>query len=261
MILKCVNFIFFISLFIVASFIQAVNVNKLIEQIPLEDRENLERLFYQLIDDDHFGYTLFGDKPVSIGSYFKVTPWENYIELGQCDGVFWKNWGIWEKYKNQFDIKKYLIIKEESDFVYEVVIINKNEFIKTISTHLNIFENILKKEINPILFLSEIEQGKISFSNSIQNNIVLLGICLGYGKNNSLFFSQKNKILNRNSLELCGDYNNSPLRIQSTYFMANHNNSETKTLQEKYKRLRGKISAIYAQGNFLEITLTQLTSD
>jgi hypothetical protein len=58
-----------------------------------------------------------------------------------------------------------------------------------------------------------------------------------------------------------GDYKYSPLMIQSVHFVADHTHPETIALQQKYREQRGKISAIYAKGNFLEITLTQLTSD
>ncbi len=43
--------------------------------------------------------------------------------------------------------------------------------------------------------------------------------------------------------------------------MVDPKHSETKALEKKYKKLRGKISAIYARGDFLEITLSKLTSE
>src|SRR5262249_19654421 len=147
-----------------------------------------------LVNDSHFGYTLFGDKPVSIASYFKITPWENFIELGQCDEIFWKRWKIWEKYRDQFNIQNYLLLKENSLKVDEILIINKRNFLDTVVNYLDVFETILKKKINPKEFLSEIEQCQVSFYDSIQNNEMLLGILLGYGKHNSFLFYQRQKI-------------------------------------------------------------------
>jgi hypothetical protein len=243
--------------------IQATNVKQMIENIPLEDRKELEGLFYNLINDQPFSYTLFGDKPVSIASYFRVTPWENFIELGQCDGIVLKKWKIWEKYKNQFPFKNYYMFKENSSNFEEIILMNKKEFLKTLVNHLDIFEKILGKKIDPEEFLRKIGQGKISFYDSIQSNEILLGIFFGYGKYNPILFSQRNKILKDNGLNVIGyDDGHSLQRIGSSiHFIGDLNHPETKALQRKYQKFRGKISAIYAKGNFLEITLSKLISD
>lgn len=245
----------------------------MIEQIPLEDRKKLEELFYRLINEEHFGYTLFGDKPISLGSYFKVTPWENLIELGQCDGVFWKKWQIWEKYHHLFPMKQYLLLEEESKNknyeITNITIINKDNFIKTIKKHKAIFEKILKRKVDPEEMLNNIELGKISFVNSISNNDLLWGILLGYGKHNALLYNKRknehlrcSSIRHSNSkLEAFGDYNYSPLILGSVHFVADLHHREAQILQKKYQELRGKISAIYAKGDFLEITLSQLVSE
>lgn len=258
MFVKYLRLCFLFCLFIIP--IQA-NVKEALKSIPPNDREDLEGLFYQLVNEDQFGYTLFGDKPVSIGSYFNVTPWENFIELGECNGIFWKKWATWEKYKNQFKIQNYLLLKETSPLVDEIFIINKKSFIKMLNRHLDVFERILNKSINPKQFLRQIEEGKISFSDSIQNNEILLGICLGYGRQNAILYHLRSKILTNECLDYFGDYNRSLIRINPSQFMADHQLKETKTLQQKYKALRAKISVIYSHGNFLDITLTQLTAD
>lgn len=240
----------------------SVDVNEIIESIPPNDRCDLEELFYSLVDDEAFGYTLFGDKPVSFGGYFKVTPWENYIELGQCHGLFWKKWEIWEKYKNQFDIHNFLLLKEAASSLSDrIILINKNTLIKTIENNLETFESILREKIDPAQFVSKIESGQISFFDSIQNNEMLLGICLDYGKRNARLFCQRGKIFKEDSMKPCGDYKRSLLRIQSIYFMADHDHAETQYLKEKYGRLRGIVSAIYAKGNFLQTTLSKLTAE
>ena len=51
----------------------------------------------------------------------------------------------------------------------------------------------------------------------------------------------------------------SPLVLRPLQFVADLEHPETKALRIKYDDLRRKISAIYAQGDFLEITLKQLT--
>ncbi len=258
--LNCLTLIL-LCLLLKTHLIQAANVKQMIENIPLEDRKDIEGLFYNLINDQPFSYTLFGDKPVSIASYFRVTPWENFIELGQCDEIVLKKWKVWEKYKNQFPMKNFFMFKESSSNFEEIIFINKKAFLKTLINHLDIFEKILGKKIDPKNFLAKIGQGKVSFYDSIQSNEILLGIFFGYGKYNPILFSQRNKILKISCL-YAFDNNSSLQRIGSSiHFMADLNHPETKALQRKYQKLRGKISAIYAKGNFLEITLSELSSD
>lgn len=152
------------------------------------------------------------------------------------------------------------MLKETSSQTSEIIIINKKSFLKTLKKHLSTFEKILNKKIEPRSFLTLIEKGEISFSESIQNNEILLGICLGYGENNANLYYLRNKILQNQQLDFFGDYNYSLMRINSLHFIANHQLEETRKLKTKYQNLRAKISAIYSRGEFLEITLSRLSS-
>lgn len=279
MVFIVIKFILFCSLFFTHNFLKAIDVQtdnlknwhvnssdylclkEVLAKIPIEDYLELEDLFYVLVNHDHFAYTLFGDKPVSIGAYFKVTPWENVIELEQCDGVFWRKWAVWEKYKSQFKIKNYLFFKDTSSIADEIVVINKKMFVKTIAKNLHVFEEIMREKINPEQFLEKIEQGKISFYESIQHNTILLGILLGYGKHNAMLFYQKNKICKQTCLSSFCRYPHSLSRIKFIGFMADHHHPETERLNKQYQKLHGKISVLYAKGNFLEVTLAQLISE
>ncbi len=153
-----------------------------------------------------------------------------------------------------------------------------NRFIKCVNEHLGLFQRVLNKKIDPRIFLEEIENDH-SLLKSIDHNEMLLGIVLGYGKNNASLFVKRSK----NSFEFYqddefyvgdaelqpihkklgffGDYSYSPLIVSSVHFVADLEHPETKALEKKYRELRGKISAIYAQGDFLEITLSKLTED
>jgi hypothetical protein len=62
-------------------------------------------------------------------------------------------------------------------------------------------------------------------------------------------------------LQPCGDYEYSPWTIPSTHFVADHRTKETLALKQKYQALREKLSAIYAQDDVLEITLSALIQD
>lgn len=134
------------------------------------------------------------------------------------------------------------------------------------------FERVLDQKINAKKFLNDIEIGKISFVDSIQNNEMLWGILLGYGRHNASLYNRRERqyfkamilsdvALRKSKIKLkpCGDYNYSPLIMGSVHFASDPEHPETRSLEKKYKVLRGKISSIYAKGDFLEITLSQLT--
>lgn len=267
------------SLILVFTYLYAeeTDIRKLIDEMPKMDREDLEFVFSELVRD-HFAYTLFGDKPISLSGHFVVIPWENVIEhVSPSDAIFWKKWKTWEKYQHQFKFKNYLMIKENrKSKLYKITtiyLINKNEFIRTIKRHSLLFESVLGHKIIPEQMLNDIEYRKISFSETIQNNEMLLGILLGYGKHNSSLYSKKERdyfnspLLSMTALEhstikleACGDYGFYPFLINSVYFSGDLSHPETKFLQKKYRQQRSKISGIYNYGDFLEITLSKLIS-
>lgn len=266
--------IFIVLLF--NSLLHSTNIVTILENISDKDKEDINLLFSYLIKKDQFAFTLFGDKPVSFSGYFILTPWENIIEQVPAYPNFSKSWQIWEKYKNLFTFKNYLILNEKDDQknckMSHIIIINKKAFLKTIYQHLSLFESILRHKVIPEQLLSDIESGKISFRNSINNNQMLWGILLGYGKHNAILYNRRERdylnhvmlsspALEYSTLKLkgCGDYGFYPYLIGSVYFVGDLDHPETVALRQKYRKLRGEISAIYAKGDFLEITLSKLT--
>lgn len=265
-----------ITLILFSKGIEATSIPEILKEIPKEDRESLNHLFSCLIKEDHFAYTLFGDKPISLSSHFIITPWENIIEhVNNQNEIFWKNWTIWEKYQDLFPMKNYLLLKEKSrkENITHIILINKSEFINIFNQNQKLFEEIIGYRISAKDILNRIEAGKETFVNSINDHQALWGILLGYGKHNAMRYNQRERYYFdclalsdaalRHSLiklEGCGDYKYSPSIIGSVYFSGDINHHETRALQKKYRELRGKISEIYNKGDFLEITLSKLTS-
>lgn len=256
--------------------LRAIECASIADIIP-EDRESINHLFSLLIKEEQFGYTLFGDKPISLSGHFIITPWENIVEhINDQDGVFWKNWRIWEKYQHLFPLKNFILINETSrknKNISHIILINKKEFIRIINQNHRLFEIILGCQISPQDMLKKIESREMTFIDSINDHQGLWGLLLGYGKHNSMLYNQRERsyfdclalsdaALKHSSIKLesCGDYHYSPLIIGSVYFAGDTDDSETRTLQEKYRELRGKISKTYTRGDFLEITLSKLTS-
>ena len=268
-------------------------VSEILNTIPEQEKEALERLFRYLFNGEHFIYTLFGEKPMSWTNYAITIADSDDILLLQSELKFRKRWQIWKKYAHLFPMKHYLLI-EVASYVsdkHDIYFINKQYFINKINEHLDLFQEALKENITGASLLKKIEDNPklLSFFN---NQPLLLGILLGYGEHNARLFDQRDKLSpfvyrkefpkipikiptpsngfsslheEFNSyfsvLTLFGDPKYSPLVIHSVHFVADHKHPETIALQEKYRKMRGEISAIYSKGNFLEITLSKLTED
>lgn len=255
---------FFLTIVSLCSSLNAETIENILEKIPCEERQKLDGLFYGLINHDHFGYSLFGDKPVALSGHTTITHWENFIHSHTTEGTFWKYWDIWEKYLSQIPIKNFLLQKEPSPFCKGdlIILINKQALLKTVQAHSEIFETILGHKIQPEQFLKDIELNKKTFMESINHNVTLLGILLGYGKHNSILFAQKRKIFKNSCLQGYGE--NCPyslLRISSLNFMADLKHAETQQLHKKYSKMRNKLSSIYSQGSFFKSTLAKLIAE
>jgi hypothetical protein len=273
------------------------DIKEVLQKIPTDEYQLLERLFSSLMHNDHFSYTLFGDKPVSLTSHFTLTPLNNTICKMRSEGVFWKKWLIWKKYENLFHMNRFLFFETyplaicPQNNSKTIVFINKKLFLEKVTEHLEIFREFLGSKTTPEGLLNEIECSQNFFSN-LQHNQWLIGILLGYGKHNSYLYFQRDKPLfftrskqfpkipyevpkptkpfssleNESKsyfskLTPFGDYSYSPVIAKPVHFVAEKRHPETKLLEEKYRKWREKISVIYAQGNLLEISLIALTSD
>jgi hypothetical protein len=287
--------LFFTVLF---NFVYSKDVKAVLNEMPLEHKERLVKLFYSLMNDNHFAYTLLGDKPVSFASEYIITPLDEIKTMRRTGGVFWNEWKIWEMYKEQFPSKHYLLLTENIFYrpIRAIVLINKKAFVQKVDQHIDIFRKILGPHVTGEGLLLQIEKQQKFFS-PIQNNQLLIGILLGYGVHNAKLFERRNEIilfaLDRDNpyqkrlpkrpfkppepaaafssleeeneflklhLRPFSNYHYSPIILKSVNFMADPNHPETKALKEKYQELRSRIAAIYATGNFLEINLSQLTS-
>jgi hypothetical protein len=287
---------FNIFIFVFFSTVSAKDANKdiseTIEKIPHEDREKLERFFWDLIVCNHFGYTLYGDKPISLNGYFCKTPLGNIL-CGQLPvDEFPQLLSVWKKYASNFPSSKFLLIDEpqSNPDMREFVIINKTAFIKTINKNIVYFKKVLGDNVSGRKLLNQLKQPDANLHTVLHNHEGLLGILLGYGTRNAFLYHQRDKILHNVRMEKvplnlyasdkstlnadkkkklkylwahlksCGEHDYSPLTIGSVHFVGDLSNHETIALMKKYQKTRGHLSSLYADGCFLHRTLMQLIS-
>lgn len=262
---------------------QGFNVQK--TKLTINEKQNLEKFFEQILLKDHGIYVLFGSKPmistwVSNKTHeeeindFKKWPEEMKQKALFMERNFKYDW--WDDVKDKVTVKNYLIIKRKTidPKIDDVFFINIKNIIKILSKHYLLFKEIVGVDFDPKNIIFEIKNEKSSFWNHVLENQILQGIIYGYGKKNAVFFDSWTKKLKskreREDLtidqpEFTTDQENSQIyRTQSN--LLNYNSFPLPFFRyvpksrviEKYKNERQKILKIYKNKNSLEITLKKL---
>ncbi len=262
-----------------------------VDAIPQRDREDINRLFYQLVMRDQFGYTLFCNKPVSFANYFSAPPDESFPFL--CfDYPLQRGWKVWKKYDYLFDSKKFILV--ENDYlptlhIRAIVLVNKEAFVNVVNANLPIFRSILGNEATPEQMITDLLSGKDLVKDVLRGNHLLEGIVYGYGVHNPILFRRREEILTYlegsemvplikplpnmgfESLEeecewisqrLEGGafegYFLLPVDPVEMVFDADH--PETKAILDTYRKERLQLCELINQPNFLELALARFTS-
>ena len=267
--------------------------------IPFEEQLEIKKLFHYLFKEEVFSFSIYGDKPlsfsesldqysanelltfISLKDYYQDV-FENFIEPSS---ILRKRWEIWEKYKDRFCLKKYLLLRKKIDKNEVIFLLNKKLFEKTVNQHIDLFKKTIKKEITAQQLFIEFADENTKVFDILQKNEGLLGILLGFGSHNSMLFQKREnlesqlKIMNKFgiykpvSIERKIDIINSklqPLRehdfniissVNQIRFVADQTNPETNKLKKKYDRSKVKIDKILYRDDWFEQLLIQLTSD
>lgn len=279
-----------LALAAVVSFYKVFQRSKIKVQSYLEIADNeyydLDFFLQKLIYKEGFGYTLFGDKPISITGFFDPEPIENLL-VGRNDQILKRGWAIWKKH--HFNIGNYLLFEEKSDLEDNLTIItlvNKDAFLKTFNEHIDTFRQILGETITGESLLEELNKKGANLFNLLKRSEGLYGILLGYGKINSFLFQRRQELnltptpapivlsklipfqgftslkeeiefIKREFHPIIDD--SVLCRFFLPEFIGLPHDTETVELLQKYRKVRHQIMKRYAKGNFLEITLRALT--
>lgn len=169
-------------------------------QFPLStsDYENLKAFFEILVRDSEFAYTLFGNKPCSIA--FFQTHHDHFDTPSSITSFLMGTaFETWSKCQHRFRSKNFIIKKIFNNNYYSLLIINKKVLLKLFKLNLETIKAKLQIQLSPL----ELMEKFISDDNFLQTFIAhqdLLGLILGYGKNNSTLFERRAElcsILNR----------------------------------------------------------------
>lgn len=183
-------------------FIQRHNTDLFIHKISKEEKQVLEPFLKDLVFNNHFGYVLIGEKPISIASYFSQEPFTNLIFYRKTHTFnFEKAWKVFEKYKSELNSRNFLFFIEKSHLpfkdelvenrdIYTIIIINKKVFLSTVEKHLDLFKKSIGDGVTPISLLHQISNAKMGLFEALGCDEGLYGILLGYGRTNALAFKR-----------------------------------------------------------------------
>src|SRR5262245_41367041 len=133
-------------LFLLFSLCLTFSIKADITHIPRHDQKNIKYLFKDLIDEHDYAYTLFGSKPMSLADYGLESPsnLSFYRKLRSKFLMFKRRSSLnsWYKYRDEFDLKDFIFLDEEKDWIdcLVLVLINKKNMLRVLREHSSIFK-------------------------------------------------------------------------------------------------------------------------
>ncbi|MBA3722533.1 MAG: hypothetical protein H0W88_09055 [Parachlamydiaceae bacterium] len=180
-----------------------------IDNISPRDQQSLEYFFKYLINRTSLGYTLCGEKPCSIETFpcLSNAPPKHALKIFiryPAYSIMKNGWTTWTKYKDHFNSENFVFrfIPQNNT----LVLINKKATRKVIEDNIDLFHRYSNPSESLDYFLKQVCQ-PTDQDYFIKSNIILLGILLGYGRNNSLAFAQRGYLQNLKKFCLYGNSN------------------------------------------------------
>jgi len=250
---KIVAFISFFFAVMLCCFAEKLDVRSCIDNIPKEDRQILNRFFKHLVLRQG-GYTLLGDKPLTDWFYVNddwsfndFLAWHSYSNY-----VLRKGWQTWLRYHHLFPSQKFILKGIERDSSsFEIALINREACLHAIKEHAALFQKRLHIECS----CDEIFENYVC--NLCIDDPLLLGILFGFGVENAKAFAQPHRPPAMQGFALpkssCFD------AIPPVHFACLPNASDTKRLQNQYKRWQRRIKKVFQKAEWLEMFLSYYT--
>ena len=233
-------------------------------RLSRREARRLELFFRELLIKDPFAYTLAGSKPTSFGGFRKPLPPFFTIQ----SSPMYQGWKIWEKYRSTFENPRFAFWIEENPWVKNdllVILADQNHCDRMIRQHRSDFEQVLVKSPNDF---SELKNSQPFFQNALRNHDALMGILLGFGRENSWnYFNQKKQKFiwgKKKVFEMIYRLKIRSLWFRTPqvrdmllpFFMGDPHSSESKELKKTYAATREKLIEYYEGKDFLEATLS-----
>jgi hypothetical protein len=240
-----------------------------------QEKQDLAFFIGQVISFDYYPYTLVGYKPMSICNVIA----EDTEDLLAFSREAFKNprhqtlrrgYLVWEKYQSLFPRKKHILISYSflGKGRREIALICPEVCMATIQEHLDDFREILEKPCTTKEVFWILTHPEHSDFYTIINHTRLVGILLGFGRNNAYLYEQYRGGASRSvtwhqrsEQDPLQTFSNEwpwPGALLSPDFACDPTTEETQQLKKHYKKARKIVCWTYFLRNNLEVTLALL---
>ena len=155
---------------------------------PDPEEELLKTLFYE----EQFAYVLFGAKPMATTTFWERSRWEN-VHSCRPYPLDAKAFDIWKKNCHKYASNHFFFRQWHGKYhtkipIHELEFVNVAKFLEVVNDNIDLFQKVLGKEWTAKKLLHEFKTSDHSVSEILHHHEALIGILLGYGRQNSLFF-------------------------------------------------------------------------
>ncbi|MDP3962403.1 MAG: hypothetical protein Q8Q03_00845, partial [bacterium] len=241
-------------------------------------RKRLAGLMQKLFAEDSFAYTILGPKPVSWATYLNPLPLSNwakfYDSFSKYHRTIRSGWKTWEKYRHLFPSAHLSAESSKcSPGWISILIINEDRFNDVINKNKRDFQEILCHEIVDGFQLIKEAENRSLMNEVLKGHQALIGIVLGYGKDNSWKFLEgcKNRtpigwVWGEEDAFFTDESIQSNITLTDYYlsryscpsFAGDPNSAESLALKTAYLLTKQKVMNYYKDKDFLEATLSLL---
>lgn len=254
---------------------ELLTIREKLKVLSPQEKQDLSFFIDQVSLFDQYPYTLVGYKPVSICNVI-VEDTDDLL-------VFWREafkrprhqalrrgYLVWRKYQSLFPRKKHLLI----DYSFrgkgrrEIAVICPKLCLATIQEHLDDFREILEKPYTSEEVFWILTHPEHNDFYTIIDHTRLVGILLGFGRNNAYLYEQHRGGASRtitwhqqpkqDPLQMFSNEWPWPGALLSPDFACDPTTEETQQLEQHYKKARKIVRWTYFIRNKLEVTLALL---
>lgn len=249
--------------------------------LTVKDKKRLFSFMRMLFAEDSFAYTLLGPKPVSRACYTKPLPFVDLSmfrdSLKKYERTLRLGWETWSKYRHLFPSVAFWAESSTSDPGWvSILIINEERFNQVVNSNKPDFQDVLHREIVDGFQLLREAKNRSLINEVLGGHQALLGIVLGYGRDNSWEFleriengyyplgciwdevSEQRKPGEIRIRPSATDLEGSIALESCPSFSGNPGSEESLALKRDYLETKERVIKYYKGKDFLEATLSLL---
>ncbi len=172
-----------------------IKVKTFVSLLSEEQRSILAGFLKMIIGESLSGYVIFGDKPLCIEGW-SLEEEEAILSGFNPDQLLYTKWqDLWENLEISPENKEYLFLSFDVDYgCRHLICINRKAFIQTVNDNITLFRYVLGPTLTAEQLLDQLIHSKSRFYDVLKDDNVLLGILLGYGRQNALLVSREELI-------------------------------------------------------------------